>query len=170
MAVVDRRGAKSRIVKNVSVYGGLFTPGVSADNGIGVAQGRHVLFYYGCRVNNTNGKNAFVIQTDTSLTGVVPHISFVRLIGCESYGGGFGGLEVRSAGGTATLIENVIVDGMHIADMTSSNTAIVCATDTPTNFIYRLTLANISISGTDQIPLVCEYGYFPVRHRTRHHR
>ena len=154
MAVVDRRAPKKRIVQNVSVYGGLFTPGVSSDNGIGVAQGRHVLFY-GCRVNNANGKNAFVIQTDivsSGLAGNPPHISFVRLIGCESYGGGLSGLEVRSADADA-LIENVIVDGMHIEGINSSNTAIVCAVDSALRYIYRLTLANISISGTED-PLV----------------
>lgn len=156
MAVVDR-GNPGHIVNNVSIYGGLFTPGSSNCNGIGVAHGRHILLC-GCRVNNSNGQNAFVIQTDNSVSTPPPpaHISFVRLVGCESFGagtpgsGGACGLQVLSSSypnnnGTGDgLIQDVIADNMHIAD---ANMGIWCGTDygNAPNFMDRVSLSNISI-------------------------
>jgi len=147
MTVVDRANP-SHIVQNVSVFGGLFVPGDPSCNGLCVAQGQHILFF-GCRADNTNGQQAFALQVDTT-TGLgtkPPAISCVRLIGCESLNsgpGGASGLEIRSAGADR-LIVDVVIDGMHIAGAGPSTQAIVCSADAG-NYIYGVTLANVSIS------------------------
>jgi Pectate lyase superfamily protein len=137
MTVVDRRNL-SRIFSNVSVYGGLINIRSTADNGLNVVTGHHVLFC-GVRVAMTPGRGAFAIQADTSVTSSRPAAQYIKLTGCECYGSGYAGVSLEFAG-IDNLLADIIVENVSVKGVEN---AVLCSNTGSTGLsMYRITVSN----------------------------
>ena len=144
MTVIDR-DRPDRLLTNITVEGGLFTPRHPLDNGLCIAVGHHVLFK-GCRVDCAGGQRGFAIQTDRYVTKkITTPIRFVRLVGCESFGGGENGLDIESAGDD-NLIADVLVESMNISG--GKDATIRCSANGNGHHLYHVLLSNIIITDT----------------------
>lgn len=137
LTVVDRRST-TRILNNVSVYGGLIKVQSSSDNGLNVANGYHI-FFCGVRVVLAPGENGFAIQSDSSaFSGTPPAARYIRLSGCECYGTGTAGVSLEFAG-IDNLLADIIVEDMNIDGMTN---AVVCSNVGSGLFMNRISISN----------------------------
>jgi hypothetical protein len=139
--VVDRDDL-SRVLVNVSVYGGLVRPRNTSDNAINVAAGHHIKFI-GMSADMTTGLRGIVIQTDQTFTSTAPVIRDVQVLGCSTFSGGTNGLNIESAG-SDNLIVDVVVTGCVFRD---ASTPVRISGGGVTQRISRIVLSDSMIVG-----------------------
>lgn len=162
LAVGDRSDL-TRLISNVTIRGGLFTPKNTADNGVAVFSGHHVTIT-DVSVDLTAGKRGVAVQTDDTVTSDAIPCRHITLKNVETYGGGTNGVNVESANGdfiADVLVQGVRCSGATVAVRASSGSdsysidrlsisdviATGCASGITWSRVKRSSLANVTLDG-----------------------